>query len=68
MGIYTGMNGGIFKTTDAGRTWRRTSASFPVTALAVDPARPATIYAGVDQREHRIVKSTDSGGTWAITG
>ena len=57
-GSYTGTKGGIFTSTDTGRTWRRTSASFPVTALAVDPARPATIHAGVDQREHRIVRST----------
>ena len=39
-----------------------------VTALAVDPARPATIYAGVDQREHRILRSTNGGQTWVIAG
>ena len=67
-GSYTGTKGGIFRSTDTGRTWRRTSASFPVTALAVDPGRPATIHAGVDQREHRIVRSIDSGQTWVIAG
>jgi photosystem II stability/assembly factor-like uncharacterized protein len=59
---------GIFKTTDGGLTWNRASPEFPVIALAVDPARPATIYAGVDQRDYRIAKSTDGGQTWAIAG
>ena len=60
---------GIFKTTNGGHTWSRASARFPVTALAVDPAHPATIYAGVgDNPEPRILRSTDSGRSWAIVG
>jgi photosystem II stability/assembly factor-like uncharacterized protein len=35
----------------------------PVSALAVDPKAPGTVYAGVTP--HGIVKSTDGGATWA---
>jgi photosystem II stability/assembly factor-like uncharacterized protein len=72
--VYAGVassgsiSGGIFKTTNGGRTWSRANSGFPVTTLAVDPARPATIYAAVDRRKYRILKSTDSGQTWAIAG
>jgi hypothetical protein len=59
---------GIFKTTDGGLNWKRASTEFPVGALAVDPARPSTIYAGVDRRDYRIARSTDRGKTWAAAG
>jgi photosystem II stability/assembly factor-like uncharacterized protein len=58
---------GIFKTTDGGLTWSKVSSAAAAT-IAVDPARPATIYAGVDQPGHRIIKSTDGGLTWASAG
>ncbi len=61
---------GVLKTTNGGFTWDRTIGGFglPVTALAVDPARPATIYAGVAQREYRVARSTDGGLTWVPVG
>ena len=67
--LYIGLwNGGIFKTTDSGRTWSNAIAGFPVTALAVDPTQPSTIYAGVAQRDYAVMRSTDSGNTWTIAG
>jgi photosystem II stability/assembly factor-like uncharacterized protein len=60
-----GSSGGIFKTTNGGPTWSRTSPGFPAYTLAVEPAHPTTIYAGVDQPT-RILRSTDSGRTWTI--
>ena len=66
--VYAGLwSGGIYKTTDGGVTWSQ-AIKLPVTALAVDPTRPATIYAGVAKRKYRIIRSTDSGRTWAIAG
>jgi hypothetical protein len=47
-------------------TWSRVSSGFPVVVLAAAPAHPATNYAAVDQRKDRIIRSTDSGRTWAI--
>jgi photosystem II stability/assembly factor-like uncharacterized protein len=63
-----GSSGGVFKTTNGGVTWRRVSPGVSVYVLAVDPAHPATIYAGVNEPDYRILRSTDSGGTWAIAG
>jgi photosystem II stability/assembly factor-like uncharacterized protein len=65
---------GIYVTADQGRTWTQSwpdsgsARGLGAGVLAVDPARPTTIYAGVDQRKYRIIKSTDSGRTWAIVG
>ena len=67
--VYAALwSGGIFKTMNGGRIWSRAISGFHVTALAVDPTRPATVYAGVERPEHRILRSTDSGQTWAVAG
>jgi photosystem II stability/assembly factor-like uncharacterized protein len=66
--VYAALSqGGIYKTTDGGRTWIRAfyEPSF-MYAVAVDPARPATIFAaGTGLDGARILRSTDSGHTWA---
>jgi photosystem II stability/assembly factor-like uncharacterized protein len=38
-----------------------------VTALAIDPANPAALYAGTTRPPRGVIKSTDSGKTWAGT-
>jgi photosystem II stability/assembly factor-like uncharacterized protein len=56
---------GIFKSTDAGGTWAPASTGLEdlnVHALAVDPATPATLYAGTGAG---VFKSTNAGGSWA---
>ncbi len=58
--------GGIYKTTDGGDTWTPTFPGITAGALAVDPARPTTIYAAGGP--HGIVRSTDGGSTWAVAG
>jgi photosystem II stability/assembly factor-like uncharacterized protein len=64
--------GGIYKTTNAGDTWTRAfstrSLSGTPGGLAVDPARPTTIYAAIDGYPARIARSTDAGRTWTIAG
>ncbi len=58
-------------TTNGGDTWDQPVSGLVIYALAVDPARPTTIYAAsaVGAGTHtafRILKSTDDGHTWAI--
>ncbi len=75
--LYAGTSAGVFQSTDAGATWAQGSGMlsgsgiiryyYAITALAVDPANPQTIYAGDSgmMTEGRILKSTDGGATWA---
>ena len=60
--------GGIYKTTNGGDTWTRAFSGITAGALAVDPARPTTIYAAVHGRKERVARSTDGGRTWRIAG
>jgi photosystem II stability/assembly factor-like uncharacterized protein len=73
------VNGGIFKTTDGGRTWSPIFDDQPtasVGALAVAPSAPDTIYAGSGEGRQRpdlavgdgIYKSTDGGAHWTHLG
>jgi photosystem II stability/assembly factor-like uncharacterized protein len=71
---------GVWKTEDAGITWRNVSDPFfnvaPVGALAVSRSNPQVIYVGTGEgipRQHispgdGIYKSTDGGSTWANVG
>ncbi len=72
------VNGGVWKTTDAGRTWLPVFDDQPVAsigALAVAPSAPDVIYAGTGESTLRdsvgfgngVYKSTDAGRTWTVT-
>jgi photosystem II stability/assembly factor-like uncharacterized protein len=67
--VYAALTqGGIYKTTNGGHNWTRTVGSvlLMMYAVAVDPSRPATVYAaGRNQTGPLILRSTDSGHTWA---
>jgi len=71
--------GGIWKTTDAGRTWRgllQNEGSSAVGALAIAPSDPSVIYAGTGQEAARfdiaagdgVYRSDDGGENWTHVG
>ena len=71
--------GGIWRTDDAGRTWRSLfdhGPTAPIGALAVAPSAPDTVYIGAGQPEPRydvaggtgVFKTLDGGKTWAPLG
>jgi photosystem II stability/assembly factor-like uncharacterized protein len=65
----TGYPWGVYRTTDGGANWsqidRLAGDVIACLALAVDPASPATVYAGTSKG---VYKSTDAGSTWTHTG
>src|ERR1017187_8079284 len=76
---FGSVNGGIWKTTDAGVLWAPIFDGQPVAsigALAVAPSDPKTIYAGTGESDIRedfssgngVYKSTDGGATWRYVG
>ena len=76
---FGSVNGGIWKTTDAGVVWTPIFDGQPVAsigALAVAPSDSKIIYAGTGETDIRedlssgngVYKSTDSGATWNHIG
>lgn len=78
--FYIGVNnGGVWKTTDAGRTWQPIFDDQPTGSigdLAVAPSNPNVIYVGTGEGLQRpdlatgdgVYKSTDTGRTWEHLG
>ncbi|MEO8678772.1 MAG: hypothetical protein ABI665_06990 [Vicinamibacterales bacterium] len=73
------VNGGVWKTTNAGRTWTPIFDGQPVAsigALAVSPSNPDIVYVGSGESTLRdsssygngVYKSTDAGKTWTHLG
>jgi photosystem II stability/assembly factor-like uncharacterized protein len=76
---FGGVAGGVWKTTNSGRTWQPIFDSAPISsigALAVAPSDPKIIYVGSGEADMRsdisfgdgIYKSTDGGATWRNIG
>ncbi len=76
---FGGAGGGVWKTTDAGRTWEpkmQNESASAVGALAISPSNPKIIYVGTGQVAPRydildgdgVFKSTDAGETWENIG
>src|SRR4029450_10162270 len=76
---FGAVNGGVWKTIDAGRVWTPIFDSQPVAsigALAVAPSAPDTIYVGSGEATLRdsvgygngVYKSTNAGKSWTYLG
>jgi photosystem II stability/assembly factor-like uncharacterized protein len=76
---YGSVNGGVWKSIDAGRVWSPVFDSQPVAsigALAIAPSAPDTLYVGSGESTLRdsmgygngVYKTTDAGKTWAHLG
>jgi photosystem II stability/assembly factor-like uncharacterized protein len=76
---FGSVNGGVWETRDAGRTWQPIFDGQPigsVGALAVAPSDPKVIYVGSGEADMRsdisqgdgMYKSTDGGKTWSHVG
>jgi photosystem II stability/assembly factor-like uncharacterized protein len=76
---FGAVDGGVWKTVDAGTVWTPVFDNQPVAsigALAVSTANPKVIYVGTGESDIRsdlasgagVYKSVDGGDTWAYTG
>jgi photosystem II stability/assembly factor-like uncharacterized protein len=77
--FFGGVDGGVWKTADAGTTWQPLFDKQPVAsigALEVAPSDPKIIYVGTGESDIRsnlasgdgVYKSTDGGETWKNIG
>ena len=73
--IGGGPEGGIFKTTNGGRTWTKLTKGLPTgdmgrAGLAVDPKHPNRVYALIDAKraESGFFRSDDAGASWTRIG
>jgi photosystem II stability/assembly factor-like uncharacterized protein len=60
--LYATTGNGIYKTADGGVSWTSVYIGIPSSNVAVDPASPAILYAGVQGPV--LIKSTDGGAHW----
>jgi photosystem II stability/assembly factor-like uncharacterized protein len=76
---FGSVGGGLWKTTNAGRTWTPVFDSQPIAsigAVTVAPSTPSTVYVGTGETDVRsqitfgngMYKSTDAGKTWTHIG
>src|SRR6266498_3087728 len=69
--LYAGTDRGVYRSVDAGASWRAAKAGLPafrIQTIAIDPATPTTLYAGTLTPDGvasvGIFKSTDGAASW----
>jgi photosystem II stability/assembly factor-like uncharacterized protein len=61
--MYVAMKDGLFKSMDAGKTWKSIGEGLKnLAAVAMNPKRPTEVYAA--RADGVIFKSKDEGATW----
>src|SRR5205807_5827468 len=76
---FGSVGGGVWKTTNAGRTWNPifdSASSASIGAIGVTPSNASVVYVGTGEADMRdsiqfgdgIYKSTDAGKTWTHIG
>jgi len=61
--MYAAMRDGLFRSTDAGESWKPVGKGLKnLAALAVNPKRPTEVYAAT--ADGVIFRSADGGMTW----
>jgi photosystem II stability/assembly factor-like uncharacterized protein len=61
--MYVAMRDGLFKSTDAGESWKAVGKGLKnLAAVAMNPKRPSEVY--VSTIDGAILRSADGGTTW----
>jgi photosystem II stability/assembly factor-like uncharacterized protein len=71
-GVFNGEGGGIFKSTDGGKTWRQLTKGLPSNIIqaniAIAPSAPKTLFAAIRTKTiAKLYRSDDAGETWSGT-
>ncbi len=68
--LYAPTYGSVLKTQDGGRSWQSSGAGLPatvvITAVAVAPSAPLTLYAVTQTNPAQVYRSLDGGQTWLL--
>jgi len=60
--MYVAMRDGVFRSQGAGGTWNRTTGPKNAVAIAINPKKPAELYAAT--ADGKLFRSSDGGEQW----
>ncbi len=74
-GVMTGSGDGVYRSTDAGRTWKKIGldSTRHISRIVVDPRNPDVVLVGAQgnlyapSKQRGVYKSSDGGATWKNT-